>query len=58
MQGLDARRAAAETRPTLDIALQRAELVRQFPLFAELDRCRAPASWPGARYPVTSTMQR
>ena len=37
MQDLDARRAAAEKRPHLDIALQRAELVRQFPLFAELD---------------------
>ena len=37
MQDLDARRAGAEERPHLDIALQRAELVRQFPLFAELD---------------------
>jgi CPA1 family monovalent cation:H+ antiporter len=37
MQGLDARRAAAEERPRLDIALQRADLVRQFPLFADLD---------------------
>lgn len=37
MQDLDARRAAAEDRPRLDIALQRTELVRQFPLFAELD---------------------
>jgi len=35
MQELDARRAVAEERPHLDIALQRAELVRQFPLFAE-----------------------
>ena len=37
MQDLDARRAVAEERPHLDIALQRAELVRQFPLFAQLD---------------------
>lgn len=37
MQDLDARRAAAEERPRLDIALRRAELVRQFPLFADLD---------------------
>lgn len=37
MQDLDARRAAAEGRPHLDIALQRAELVRQFPLFTDLD---------------------
>ena len=38
MQDLGARRAAAEERPHLDIALRRAELVRQFPLFGELDR--------------------
>ena len=37
MQDLDARRAAAEERPHLDIALRRAELVRQFPLFAEIE---------------------
>lgn len=37
MQDLTARRAAAEGRPPLDIALQRLELVRQFPLFADLD---------------------
>jgi CPA1 family monovalent cation:H+ antiporter len=37
MQDLDARRAAAETRPHLDITLQRADLVGQFPLFAGLD---------------------
>ncbi len=37
MQDLGARRAAAEERPRLDIALRRAELVRQFPLFADLD---------------------
>jgi hypothetical protein len=35
--GLARRRAAAEERPPLDIALQRTELVRQFPLFADLD---------------------
>ncbi|KUF10337.1 cation:proton antiporter [Pseudoponticoccus marisrubri] len=40
MQDLTARRAAAEDRPRLDIALQRAELVRQFPLFADLDAAR------------------
>ncbi|PZX17085.1 sodium/proton antiporter (CPA1 family) [Palleronia aestuarii] len=37
IQTLDARRAVAEERPRLDIAVQRAELVRQFPLFADLD---------------------
>src|SRR6056297_1079637 len=40
MHDLAARRAAAEARPHLDIALQRAELVRQFPLFADLTRPR------------------
>ncbi|WP_417807193.1 cation:proton antiporter [Thioclava sp.] len=37
MQQLATRRAKAEQRPTLDIALQRVELVRQFSLFADLD---------------------
>ncbi|MCM2563028.1 cation:proton antiporter [Lutimaribacter sp. EGI FJ00015] len=37
MEDLDLRRAAAEDRPQLDIALQRIELVRQFPLFAALE---------------------
>ncbi len=37
MHRLDARRTAAEERPPLDIALRRADLVRQFPLFTELD---------------------
>jgi len=37
MQDLDARRAAAEERPRLDIVLRRTEIVRQFPLFAGLD---------------------
>jgi CPA1 family monovalent cation:H+ antiporter len=37
MQDLAARRAQAEGRPRLDIILQRAELVQQFPLFADLD---------------------
>jgi CPA1 family monovalent cation:H+ antiporter len=37
MQDLAGRRAEAEARPRLDITLQRAELVRQFPLFADLD---------------------
>jgi CPA1 family monovalent cation:H+ antiporter len=37
MQDLTIRRAAVEYRPTLDIALERMELVRQFPLFEDLD---------------------
>ncbi len=37
MEGLAARRAAAEERPRLDVALERTELVRQFPLFSGLD---------------------
>ena len=37
MEDLDLRRAAAEDRPQLDIALQRIELVRQFPLFTSLN---------------------
>ena len=37
IQELGMRRAAAEKRPHLDIAVQRAELVRQFPLFKDLD---------------------
>ncbi|KIN71964.1 cation:proton antiporter [Sulfitobacter guttiformis] len=37
MQGLTSRRAEAEERPALDIAVQRAELIKQFPLFADLD---------------------
>ena len=37
MTELAARRVAAESRPRLDIAIQRAELVRQFPLFEGLD---------------------
>ncbi len=36
MQDIGQRRAAAEKRPRLDIALRRTELVRQFPLFADL----------------------
>ncbi len=36
-QDVAARRAEIETRPRLDIALQKADLVQQFPLFAELD---------------------
>jgi CPA1 family monovalent cation:H+ antiporter len=32
-----ARRARAERRPRLDLAVQKAELVRQFPVFADLD---------------------
>ena len=37
MHDLGDRRNAAEARPHLDIALQRMELVRRFPLFADLD---------------------
>ena len=37
MEDVAARRAAAEHRPHLDIALQRIEVVRQLPLFAGLD---------------------
>ncbi|AHC99558.1 cation:proton antiporter [Leisingera methylohalidivorans] len=37
MQDLMARRAQEEDRPQLDIAVQRLELVRQFPLFADMD---------------------
>ena len=37
MQDIAARRAASEKRPRLDVALQRSELVRQFPLFSDLD---------------------
>ncbi|MGR3608058.1 MAG: cation:proton antiporter [Sulfitobacter sp.] len=37
MQDLAERRNSAEARPTLDIAVQRSELVRQFPLFVDLD---------------------
>jgi len=36
MQDVAARRAEAEERPRLDIAIQRTELVRQFPLFSDL----------------------
>ncbi|AEI92765.1 cation:proton antiporter [Roseobacter litoralis] len=47
MQDLTTRRAAIEDRPLLDLALQRVELIRQFPLFVGLDEaavkrlCRA-----------------
>ncbi|NDR56249.1 cation:proton antiporter [Aliiruegeria sabulilitoris] len=37
MQDLSARRAASEERPRLDIALRRTEIIRQFPLFSDLD---------------------
>ena len=37
MQDLKARRARVENRPPLDIAVQRLDLVRQFPLFANMD---------------------
>lgn len=37
LQGISARRAEAEARPRLDIALKGPDLVRQFPLFADLD---------------------
>ncbi len=37
MQNLSTRRRSVEARPRLDIAVQRIDLVRQFPLFADLD---------------------
>lgn len=37
MQDIAARRLREEQRPKLDVAVQKAELVRQFPLFAYLD---------------------
>ena len=37
MQELAKRRVAAEERPRLDVAIQRAAFVRQFPLFSDLD---------------------
>ena len=37
MQDLAARRGAAEERPRLDVAIQRAAFIREFPLFAEMD---------------------
>lgn len=37
MEAIAQRRAQAEGRPRLDIALQRIELIRRFPLFAGLD---------------------
>ena len=36
-QDLARRRAKAEQRPPLDLSVQRTELVRQFPLFADLE---------------------
>ena len=38
MQDIGARRSIAEQRPNLDLLVQRAELVQQFPLFADLDK--------------------
>jgi CPA1 family monovalent cation:H+ antiporter len=37
MQSLNARRAATEKRPSLDIAIQRIELIKRFPLFVGID---------------------
>ncbi|MAO00739.1 cation:proton antiporter [uncultured Roseovarius sp.] len=37
MQDIATRRLREEQRPKLDVAVQKAELVRQFPLFADLD---------------------
>ena len=37
MQGISSQRASAEGRPRLDIALKGPDLVRQFPLFSDLD---------------------
>jgi len=38
LQDVSERRTEAEGRPRLDVALQRSELVQQFPLFADLDQ--------------------
>ena len=37
---IQARRDALETRPPLDLAVQKSELVRQFPLFADMDEAQ------------------
>ncbi len=37
MQDIAARRAKAESRPKLDLGVQRSKLVQQFPLFADFD---------------------
>ncbi|MEX2482725.1 MAG: cation:proton antiporter, partial [Gammaproteobacteria bacterium] len=37
MQDIAARRVAVEERPPLDLAVRKAELVQQFPLFADMD---------------------
>lgn len=37
MHGVFEKRGAAEARPPLGIALQRSELVQQFPTFSDLD---------------------
>ena len=37
IEKLSGRRAEAEARPRLDIAVQRVDLIRQFPIFADLD---------------------
>lgn len=39
-QELSAKRKQAEARPPLDLAVQKTELVRQFPLFADMDEDR------------------
>lgn len=51
-QDIARRRSEAEQRPKLDLALQRAELVQQFPLFAGLDAAarRHLARALGTRY--------
>jgi len=37
---IQTRRAALEARPPLDLAVQKSELVRQFPLFADMDEAQ------------------
>ncbi|KAA5605180.1 cyclic nucleotide-binding domain-containing protein [Roseospira marina] len=37
MQDLETRRQAVEERPRLDVVMQREDLIRRFPLFADLD---------------------
>ena len=45
VQDIADRRVEAEERPRLDLAVQRDELVRQFPLFADLDETTLRGLW-------------
>jgi uncharacterized membrane protein YeiH len=44
-QEMSDKRKSAEARPALDLAVQKSELVRQFPLFAGCLKTAAPGSW-------------